>query len=116
NHRLGTLVLISERTQARRAQQEESGGSRLETEPAGGEHAQEVAARKEHHVTLDGADTAHHAIRSDADMVGRFPTGTAVAEDLPVRTLRTDLGGATPLVLAVVPLDQVGIDRRDGGE
>src|SRR5262245_10484281 len=116
NHRLGTVVLIAEGTQARRAQQEESARSRLETEPAGGEHAQEVAARKEQHVSLDGADTAHHALRPDADLVRRFPTGTAVAEELPVRTLRKDLGAATPLVFAVVPLEQVGIDRRHGGE
>src|SRR5262249_56184167 len=46
----------------------------------------------------------------------RSPPGTAVAEALPARALRTDLGGATPLVFAVVPFEQVVIDRRVGGE
>src|SRR5262249_37902066 len=40
----------------------------------------------------------------------------AVAEELPIRTLRQDLGGATALVLAVVPFDQIGIGCRHRGE
>lgn len=43
---LRQLVFIAQRTQARCAQQKESAGPRLQTEPPGGEHPQEVAAGK----------------------------------------------------------------------
>src|SRR5262245_15803426 len=62
DHRLREVVLVTEGTQARGAQQEESAGSWVQTEPAGGEHSQEVPARKEQHVSLDGAHSLHHAV------------------------------------------------------
>src|SRR5262249_51233680 len=51
-----------------------------------------------------------------ADLPGRLASGTAVAKELPARTLRKNLGGATALVLAVVPFDKIGIDLCDCAE
>jgi hypothetical protein len=35
---------------------------------------------------------------------------TTVSKELPIRSLQTDVGRAEPLVVAVVPFDQVWID------
>ena len=55
NHRFGAVMFIAQGTQARRAQQEILAGPRFEPEPAGGEHPQEMPARKQQHVPLDRA-------------------------------------------------------------
>ena len=59
---------------------------------------------------VDGAHARDHAIRARADLLRRLAARTAVAEELPVRALRVDLGRGAPLVVAVVPLDEVGVD------
>src|SRR4029450_12396501 len=37
----------------------------------------------------------------------RFPSWTAVAEQFPAGALRLDFGSASPLVIAIVPFDQI---------
>ena len=105
--RLDQIVFIAQRAEARGAQQEVSARRRVETEPAGGEHPQEMAARKKQHVAVDGAHPAQDAIGAGADLVRRLASRTAVAEQLPIRALRVDLGRAKPLILAVDPFDKV---------
>ena len=80
NHRLGKVVLETERTQARGAQQEESAGPRCKTEPARGKHPQKMPARKKQHVSVDGTDTAHDAVGPGADFVRCLSSRAAVAE------------------------------------
>src|SRR5271157_1005879 len=48
--RLGQIVLVAKRAQARGAEQEMLARRRFESEPAGGEHAHEMTARKQQHV------------------------------------------------------------------
>ena len=110
DRRLGLVVLIAQRAQARSAQQQVSAARRVEAEPAGGEHPQEMPARKNQHVAFNGSDSAHYAVGARADLVGQFSSRTAFAEQLPVRALRVDFSRAAILILAVVPFDQVGVD------
>src|SRR5262249_51638991 len=117
NHRVGRLPLVAECAQARRAQHEEPAvDARRDAEPARRQHTAEVTAREQEHVTPKGARALDHPGGPRADLLGCRAPGTAIAEELPVWTLRTDLCGATALVLAVVPLDQLGIDLRNRGE
>jgi hypothetical protein len=51
---------------------------------------------------------------SAARGVKRRRSRAAVAEQLPVRALRVDLGRAAALILAVVPFDQIGVDFGHG--
>src|SRR5258706_14536652 len=92
NHRLGKVVLVPERAQARRAQQEESAGARFETEPTRGEHPQEMPARKQQHVRLEAAHLAHHAIGPGTDLLWRLSARAAVAEQVPAGALGVNLG------------------------
>jgi len=62
NHRIGTIVLVSQGTEAGRAQQEIPAGARLEPKPARCEHSEEMSTRKGEHVTLDGPHPAYHAV------------------------------------------------------
>src|SRR5262249_37107965 len=116
DHRMGAVMFIAERTQARRAQQEVSSGPHFEPEPAGGEDAQEVPAREQQHVPPGRAHPLHHPVGTGADLFRRFPPRAAVTEQVPARSRRTNLGGAEALVLAVIPFDQVAIDLGPGPE
>src|SRR5271163_854890 len=107
---LGQFVLIAQRAKARSAQQEVPATRRVETEPAGGEHPQEMPARKNQHVASDRAHPAHDTVGPRPDLARRLSSGATVTEELPVRALRMDLSRAAAFILAIVPLDQVGID------
>src|SRR5262245_46820216 len=72
NHGLGQVVLVSERAQACRAQEKETSGSRLEAEPAGGEHPEKMSARKQQHVARSPAHPAHHLVGPRAHLRRRL--------------------------------------------
>src|SRR6516164_1675544 len=107
---LGQFVLVAQCAQARSAQQEVPATRRVETEPTSGEHPQEMPARKNQHVAFDRTHPAHDAVGPRANLARRLSSGTAVTEELPVRTLHTGFSRAAAFILAIVPLDQVGID------
>src|SRR6266576_4985976 len=117
DYRLGQVMLITERTQAGRAQKKMSSGSpRFESEPAGGEHSNKMPAGKNQRVSPDLAHPAHHAIRPRADLSRRLSPGTTVTKQSPVRPLLQDISCAAALVFSVVPFDQIGIDFGHGTE
>src|SRR5262245_21164451 len=113
---LGRAVVVAELREARRAEQEAGAGGWLEPEPAGRERAQEVPAREEQHVARERADALHDAVGAGPDLRRRLAAGAAVDEDQPIGPLGVDLGAGAPLVAAVVPLDQIGIDLGLGPE
>ena len=69
-----------------------------------------MTAREEQHVALDRAHAAHHVIGAGAHLIRRFPTGAAVAENLPVGAFGVDFGAGATFVVAVVTFDQIAID------
>ena len=109
-------MFIAQRTQARRAQQEEPAGRRFQPQPAGGENPQEMAAREEQYVPGDRSRTAEDAVGPCAHLVGRFTSRAAVTKQLPIRASRMDLGRAATFILAVVPFEQIAIDAGCGSE
>src|SRR6516164_1398629 len=110
DRRLGQFVLVPQSAEARSAQQEVPATRRVETEPASGEYPQEMPARKNQHVAFDCAHSAHNAVGPRANLARRLSSWAAVTEELPVRTLCMDFSRAAAFILAIVPLDQVGID------
>jgi hypothetical protein len=100
NHRLGKAVLITERTQACRAQQKIlARGSGIKSQPPGGKNANEVSAGKEQYISRNRADTLNNTVCPLADLCWRFASRGAVPEQLPVWTFCKDLGGIQPLIL-----------------
>src|SRR5229473_125231 len=114
--RLRQIVLVAKRAQARSAQQEISTSRRFQPQPACGQYPKKVPARKNQNVAFDRAHTINHAISPRSNLGGRFTSGTAVAEQLPVRALGVDLRSASTLVFAVVPFEQVAINIGLGAE
>src|SRR5580698_918881 len=110
-------MLITERAQARRVQQQMlSHAAWAESQPAVGQHPDEMSAGKKEHIAGDCSGTLHHAIRALTYLRRRFATGAAVSEQLPVWTFSQDLGRAQPLIFAVVPFHEIGIGFRKGCE
>src|SRR5947207_14846040 len=114
NHRLGPVVLVAQRGEARRAQQPISPSRGLEPEPAGGEHPQEMPAREKQDVSPRLPHAAHHAVGPGADLVRRLASRATVAEALPGGALSVDLSAGASLVLSVVPFDQILVDLGRG--
>src|SRR5262249_27897298 len=52
----------------------------------------------------------HDTISPGRGLGRRFPSWATVAKQFPVGALRPDLGGAAPLILAVVPFNQIAIN------
>ena len=103
-------MFIAQRAQTGGAQQEVSSGPRLKPHPAGGEHPQEVAARKKEHSRSGGSHPGQYAVSPRAHLVRRFTAWATVAEQLPLRPRSKDLVCAETLVLTVVPFDQIAVD------
>src|SRR5262249_53926386 len=109
-------MLIAQRAEARGAEQQVSCCPRCEPEPAGGEHPQEMAARKHQHIRGRRSYAAQHAVGPRTDLLRRFTARTAVAEEVPLWIFAVNLGRATPLILTVVPFDECSIDLGNGSE
>src|SRR5947208_2545114 len=88
---LSQVVFVAQRSQARWAQQEVSTDHGIEPEPPRGEYSQEMPARKKQHMTPDRAHTFDRAVGPPANLVGRFPSGAAIAKQLPIRALLLDV-------------------------
>ena len=73
-------MFIAERTEACNVQHEKLTGEWFETEPAGGEHSQEMPTRKNQHIALDRAHSADNTIGPGANLFRRFSVRATVAK------------------------------------
>src|SRR5207248_7303507 len=110
DYRLRQVVFVTQRTQARCAQQEVSTECGIEPEPARGKYSQEMPAGEKQHVTFDTARAFHRAVRPRANLFWQFPSGAAITKQLPIRVLPVNVSGKATLILAIVPFEQVPID------
>src|SRR2546426_3457245 len=110
DYRLRQVVFVAQRTHARRAEHEVSTERGIEAEPASSKYSEKMRARKDQHITLDSAHAFHHAVCPRANLVRRFPSGAAIAKQLPIRALPVDVSGKATLILAIVPFEQVTVD------
>src|SRR5262249_41815211 len=58
---------------------------------------------------VDGPQSRYHPVGTGTHRCHRLAARTAVAEEIPARTLLAYVGRASPLVLAVIPLLQIGV-------
>src|SRR6476469_4649486 len=84
NYRRRLIVFIAECAQAGRGEKEVFSPQWLQAEPAGGEHAEEMAAGKKQHVAVDRTNAVNHLVGSGRDFGRRLTAGTAVAKELPI--------------------------------
>src|SRR5207248_3040375 len=116
NHRKRAAVFIAESTQAGGAEEKIFAGQRLKTEPAGGEHSQEMPAGKKQHIAVNRAHSIDHVIGPGSDFGRRLTARTAVAKEHPIRPLLVNFRGTATLILAVVPFEQTAIHFCLSGE
>src|ERR1700730_431218 len=64
----------------------------------------------------EGAHTVHHGVSTRRHLFGRFTARAAVAKQQPIRALGMNLGRGKPLILAIVPFEQIAIDFGYGPE
>ncbi len=110
-------VLVAEGAERPGVQPEQSPGSRLEPQVAGGEHAQYVAVRDQRDVAVgqQRLDPAQHPVHPLAHLLHRLPGVRGVTRDhavppqVPARAPFLDLPRGQALIAAVVPLPQVGV-------
>src|SRR5262245_10302959 len=109
---LREVVFVAQRTETRGAQHEVSTECGIKSEPTNGEYSQEMPTGEKQDVIFDRANAFHHTICSRANLVGRFPSRTAIAKQLPIRALLVDVSGQATLIRAIIPFDQVPVDFR----
>jgi hypothetical protein len=73
-------MLIAERAKACYVQHEKLPSEWFEPEPAGGEHSQEMSARKNQHVAFHRAHAADDAVGSGCNLCRRFSVWATVAK------------------------------------
>src|SRR5215470_12612911 len=112
NHRPRSVVLVAERAQARGLEIEIAGGAGLQPEPARTEHAQDVAAREDQHVSVDGAHLRHYSVGAGPDLRGGLAARATVAEEVPVRALG-QIAEAGPLAGVGRALERAGEDPSE---
>src|SRR5271165_1448343 len=104
----GGLALIAEHTERPRREPQPATLGSGELDPAGAEDPQDVAVGEHGHGPLDAEDLRDHAVRPRADVLRPLAPGAAVAPQVPAGPLGVDLCGREALVVAVIPLEQVG--------
>ena len=112
---VGAMV-VADYAQCGGAQEEEPSRCRFQTEPAGGEHVEKVAAGNEQHIAVDGADPVDDPVGPGGHLRDRFAARATVAEQFPAGTLLIDLRRRLALIVAVVPFNEVVIDPGDSSE
>src|SRR5205807_9180783 len=101
-------MLVAEDGDAGGVQVEVPGNSRVGTQVAGSEDAEEVAVPEEGHVTITvfGIELAQQYVGPRPGLGGGLSSGAAVAKEVPIGALRSDVGTRAALVGAVVELGQ----------
>src|SRR5262245_3150509 len=104
-------AIVAEDTQGTRIQQKMLAAARRQLDPARREHAQHMSVREWRDVVVDRARPGDHPVDTRTHLFRRLTARASIPEDQPIRRNLTDLLGRQSLELAVVPLDQVGVDH-----
>ena len=85
-------------------------GAWREPDPSCREDAQHVAVREQRGIAVNRTRPGNHPVDARTDLIRCLATRASVPEDEPARRHVLDLLGRQALVLAVVPLHEVGVD------
>src|SRR5271157_3559279 len=75
-----------------------------------------MPAREKQYVSLDASNPVNDLVGSCTYFPWRFPAGTAITEQLPIRSAGMDFRTAETFILAVVPFQQVRVYLRGGAK
>src|SRR5579872_904563 len=109
-------VLEAHRAEGCRIEVQAGARAALEPAPAGRQRPQKMTAGKHEDAISGRTHAGDHPVGPRSDFGDAFTPRTAVAEQLPVGPLAADLGRLAPLVLPVIPFDEIGIDLCNGAK
>jgi hypothetical protein len=75
-----------------------------------------MPAGKQQHVAIDPTDTGNHPICPYANVFWRFTPRASIEKQKPIWTLFVNVNSTAPLILTIVPFDQVLINLSDSPE
>src|SRR5271166_2861005 len=104
------VAVTAEDAQGARIEQKMLPAACRQPNPPCREHAQHMAVREQRDVTVSRARPGDHPVYPRTHFVRRLAARASIPEDQPARCDLVDLLGRYSFVLAVVPLDQVGVD------
>jgi hypothetical protein len=109
-------MLVAENAHARRAEHEETPFGRSKAEPARRQHPEDMPAGKDDGLIIRRSQTGDHVISARADIGRLLAVRAPVAEQEPAGPLAQDFAAFAPLLVAVIPFEQVGIKLGDVAE
>ena len=81
-----------------------------QSDPSCAQDTPELAVREQRHVSFEVSQPTDQAVRSSRDLLGRFTVRASILKDVPVWTFLANVCWALSFIVAVVPLDSVGVD------
>src|SRR5690349_8471025 len=75
-----------------------------------------MSAGKNQHIAFYGSHATQYPISAGSYLRRQLATGTAIAEELPVRRFGMDFRAAAALVFAVIPFDEIRIRFGDSAK
>src|SRR5262249_34396884 len=109
DYRPFNTVFVPQRAQTGGAQHQCACICHLQRRPSRCQHSEKVSAGKEQKISLHSSNATYYAVGSRCDLLRRFASGAAVAEELPVRPLGMNFGTTASFVNAVVPFQKVRV-------
>jgi hypothetical protein len=102
--RLLQVMFVAQNAQGRCGEHEQAGVSRRQPQPARREDTETMAVTEEQGMAVDGPQASDYPVRAGTNRCNRLAAQTAAAEQIPARPLLTNVSGASPLVLTILPL------------
>ena len=106
-------MVVAKDAPGRRVEIQPSAFAGCQADPPSGHDPEHVAVPEEENVPGTTADSIDQAVGARSDVGHGFAVRATVIEQIPRRAFGANLGRPSTFVLAVIPLDQICIDRGD---
>ena len=85
-----------------------------QADPSRGQNTSKLAMREKRDVAFCRAKTRDKPVGAARYLIRHFPAWATIAKDTPARPCFANVGGVPSLVVAIIPLRQIGFDLGDG--
>src|SRR5262245_6920272 len=102
---VAVVVFKAEFAHAGRFAEEAAACPRGQAEPAGGDHADDVAAGEGQYIAAEVTHLLDESISAAGDVLGGFAVGAAIAKEFPAGPIPDNVAGQLPFVDPVIPFE-----------
>jgi len=111
NDAVCSVVAIAQNANGGGIERQTAAERRRAIDPPRGEYAQHMSTGENQDVALERPKPRHDPIDPLGDLQDGLAAGTTVSEELPLGALSMDLQECPTLVMAVIPLEQIPVER-----